>query len=55
MEDAIRKIAGVNDVQVNFLLQKLTLEADDARFDEIVKLAQAVCAKIEPDCKIVTA
>ena len=55
MEDAIRKIAGVNDVQVNFLLQKLTLDADDARFDEIVKLVQAACAKIEPDCKIVTA
>ena len=29
MEDAIRKIPGVNDVQVNFLLQKLTLDADD--------------------------
>lgn len=55
MEDAIRKIPGVNDVQVNFLLQKLTLDADDAKFDEIVKQAQAVCTKIEPDCKIITA
>ena len=55
MEDVIRKIPGVNDVQINFLLQKLTLDADDARFDEIVRLAQTACAKIEPDCKIVTA
>ena len=55
MEDTIRKIPGVNDASVNFLLQKLTLDADDARFEEILKEAQRVCAKIEPDCKIVTA
>ena len=53
MEDAIRKIPGVNSVQVNYLLQKLILDADDARFNAIVKEAQAVCAKIEPDCKLI--
>ena len=37
MEDAIRRIDGVEDVQVSFLTQKLTLVADDARFDEIVE------------------
>ena len=37
MEDAIRKIDGVEDVQVSFMTQKLTLVADDARFDEIVE------------------
>lgn len=29
MEDAIRKIEGVDAVSVNFLSQKLTLEASD--------------------------
>ena len=55
MEDAIKKIPGVNDASVSFLMQKLTLDADDARFEEILKETQRVCAKIEPDCKIVTA
>lgn len=52
MEEGIAGIAGVTYVSVNFLAQKLTLEADDARFDEIVKEAVALCRKIEPDCTI---
>ena len=53
MQTAIAKIDGVKSVSVNFLMQKLTLEADDATFDEIVKKAQKAIKKIEPDCKIV--
>lgn len=53
MEDAIRRLDGVEDVQVNFMTQKLTLVADDARFEEIVEQAAKVCRKIEPDCVIV--
>ena len=52
MEDAIRKIDGVQDVTVSFMTQKLTLVADDARFDEIVKEAVKVCRQVEPDCTI---
>ncbi|WOC32539.1 MULTISPECIES: heavy-metal-associated domain-containing protein [Caproicibacterium] len=52
MQDAIQKIDGVNRADVNFLSQKLTLEADDARFDEIVKQTVKVCKKVEPDCRI---
>ena len=32
MEEAIKKIDGVQDASVNFLTQKMTLEADDERF-----------------------
>lgn len=53
MEDAIKKIDGVNDATVSFMMQKLTIDADDARFDEIVKEAVAICAKVEPDCKVI--
>ena len=38
---------------MSFLAQKLTLEADDARFDEIVREMVKVCRKVEPDCEIV--
>lgn len=53
MEAAIKKIDGVEDCTVSFLTQKLTLVADDARFNDIVKQAQKVCRKIEPDCEII--
>lgn len=53
MEDGIKKLDGVTDASVSFLTQKLTIEGDDARFDEIVKQAVKVCKKVEPDCQVV--
>ena len=52
MEDAIRKLDGVEEVSVNILTQKFTLKADDARFDDILNQAVAICKKVEPDCEI---
>ena len=42
MEDLIKKIDGVNDASVSFMTQKMMV------MKEVVK----VCAKVEPDCKI---
>ena len=42
MEDAIRRIDGVEDVQISFLTQKITLVADDARIDGNFTCAVAV-------------
>ncbi len=53
MEDAIRKIDGVTDATVSFLMQKMTLEAPDDRFDQVLQEAVAVCKKVEPDCTVV--
>lgn len=52
MEDAIKKIDGVNDATVSFLAQKMTIDVVDEKFDDIMKEVVAVCAKVEPDCKI---
>lgn len=52
MEAAIRKIPGVRDASVSFMTQKMTIDADDECFDEIVRQAAEVCARVEPDCKI---
>ena len=52
MEEAIKKIDGVNDASVNFMMQKMTIGADDSKFDDIMKEVVTVCAKVEPDCKI---
>lgn len=53
MEAAIKKIDGVQDAMVSFMTQKLTIQADDARFDAVVQEAVKVCKKVEPDCEIV--
>ena len=52
MEDAIKKLDGVKDARVNFMTQKLTLEADDDNYDNILQLAVKACKKVEPDCEI---
>ena len=52
MENAIKKIDGVRDANVSFMTQKMTIEADDSRFDEIMEDVQSVCRKVEPDCTI---
>ena len=52
MEAAIKKIDGVQDATVSFMTQKLTIQADDARFDAIVQEAVKACKKVEPDCVI---
>ena len=48
MEEAIKKIDGVTSASVSFMTQKMTIEGDDARFDQIVKEAVKVCRKVEP-------
>lgn len=53
MEEGIRKIDGVKEATISFLAQKLVIEAEDDRFDEILKEAVAICKKVEPDCTIV--
>ena len=53
MEDAIKKVDGVKDATVSFVMQKMTVEADDARFDDIMKDIVKVSKRVEPDCEIV--
>ena len=53
IEDAIKKVDGVKDATVSFVMQKMTVEADDARFDDIMKEIVKVCKRVEPDCEIV--
>lgn len=52
MERAIKEIDGVNDAVVSFMAQKLTLDAEDARFDAILDEVVRICRKVEPDCVI---
>ncbi len=52
VEEAVKKIDGVNSVTINFMAQKLVLDADDARFDDVLKEVIATAKKVEPDCEL---
>lgn len=52
LEDAIKKLDGVEDAKINFLTQKLTLVADDADFNTVLDAVVKLTASIEPDCEI---
>lgn len=53
MEEAIKKIEGVRDASVSFMTQKMVIEAEEDKFDAVMDEVAAVCAKVEPDCRIV--
>ncbi len=52
MEQAIARLQGVHSASVNFIMQKVTIDGDDARFPEIVREASACCSRVDRDCRI---
>lgn len=48
MEDAVKKISGVNDASINFMMQKMTIDfKEDADVDSVVSDVVKTCKKIE--------
>lgn len=52
LEYALNRVNGVNKATVNFLSQKITLDVEDGKLDEVVKTMVSTAKKIEPDCTI---
>ena len=52
MEDAVRKIPGVQSVSISFMTQKMIIELDENESEKILKEVVKVCKKVEPDCEI---
>lgn len=53
MEAGISKIDGVTKATVSFMTQRLTLEYEEGRLEEILPKAQQIIAKIEPECQLI--
>ena len=53
LQDELAKLDGVKSVSVNFMTQKLTLEADDAGFEDVLQRVVDYTADAEPDCEII--
>ena len=49
LETAIQKIAGVEEATLSFMTQKLTIEAKEEDFDQIMNEVVAIAQKMEPD------
>lgn len=52
MEEAAKKVNGVQNASISFMAQKMVIEADEERFDAIMKEVVKACKKVEPDCEI---
>ena len=52
IENAVKNLPGVVNASVSFMAQKMVLEAEDARFVEVLKQAVKAAKKIEPDFEI---
>ena len=53
MEAAIQKIHGVERASVNFMTQKLTIEAADSDFERVLVGAEKAMRRVEPGCVLV--
>lgn len=53
MENNIKKIPGVTNASVNFMMQKMTIESDVEDFAALMKEVVKVISKVEPDCEVI--
>lgn len=52
IENAVKKIEGVTNASVSFMAQKMTLEAPDEKFAQVLDEAKKIIHKLEPDITI---
>ena len=52
IQDAVSKLDGVNSVTVNFMTQKMVLDIDDNRYEEVYKQVLKTAKKVEPDFEV---
>ncbi len=52
MERAVAKIDGVDSVSISFMAQRMSIDADEKRFEEIMDRVEKACKRVEPDCRI---
>lgn len=50
MECAVKKVEGVTNANVNFMMQCMTVEIDSENPQAVLAEIKKVCKKVEPDC-----
>ena len=49
---AVKELPGVTNASISFMAQKMMLEADDDKFDAVLREVVKVAKKVEPDFEI---
>lgn len=49
IEEGVKKLDGVKEASLSFMTERLTMEVEDARADELVEAARKIAAKVEPE------
>lgn len=52
MEEAARKVDGVENISISFMTQKMKLEAQEDNYEYILKEIKRIFKRIEPDCEL---
>ncbi|NLJ96650.1 MAG: heavy-metal-associated domain-containing protein [Clostridiales bacterium] len=52
MEAAINKLDGVKEVTVNFMTQRLIIYGEDDKMTQVIKEAERIVKRIEPDTRL---
>ncbi len=52
LQNSLKKIEGVIELKINFLMQKLVLEADSENFSTVLENIKVQAKKIEPQVLI---
>lgn len=52
IEEAAKKVSGVNSASISFMTQKLLLDAEDERFDAVLRDVIKTAKRIEPDFEV---
>lgn len=50
MECAVKKVEGVTNANVNFMMQRMTVEIDSENPQAVLAEIKKACKKVEPDC-----
>lgn len=53
MQDAIVKLDGIGSCDINFMMQKMTLEYEADNEAKIFKAVAKCIRKVEPDCTVI--
>ena len=51
IEDGVKKLPGVKEATLSFMTQRLVMEVEDGREDEVIDEARKVADKIEPEAE----
>lgn len=49
IEEGVKKLDGVKEASLSFMTERLTMEVEDGREEELVEAARKIAAKVEPE------